>query len=56
MTHTYFLQTARIGFSTWAPDDIDLATLLWGDSEVTRLICASGRFTESDIKKRLNTE
>lgn len=56
MIHTYFLQTARIGFSTQKADDIKLATLLWGDPKVTRFICASGHFTEDDIKKRLTTE
>lgn len=52
----YFMKTGRIGFSKWAQDDIGLATLLWGDSEVTRFICVTGIFCEDDIENRLNRE
>lgn len=52
----YFLTTERIGFSTWSSTDIDLAETLWGDPEVTKLICASGIFTKEEIVKRLETE
>jgi len=54
--HIYFLRTGRIGFSKWGQEDIGLATELWGNAEVTRLICASGKFSEDDIKERLNRE
>lgn len=56
MEHPYFLQTRRIGFSHWRPEDLPLARLLWGNPEVTRYICASGRFSETDIALRLETE
>ena len=35
---------------------MDLARLLWGNSRVTRFICASGKFEEADIEKRLKKE
>lgn len=52
----YFLKTERIGISTWSATDIDLAKDLWGDPNVTKLICASGIFTKEEIVKRLETE
>jgi RimJ/RimL family protein N-acetyltransferase len=54
--HTYFMKTERIGFSHWQADDLPLASLLWGDKAVTRLICASGVFTKEEISDRLKTE
>lgn len=56
MERSYFLITARTGFSKWCQGDIDLARTLWGDPQVTRYICASGKFTQEDIVKRLNLE
>ena len=35
---------------------MDLARQLWGDSTVTRFICASGAFSEEEIAARLQTE
>ena len=52
----FFLKTDRIGFSKWHSGDQEIAELLWGDSEVTKFICASGVFTQEDIINRLNTE
>ena len=52
----YFMKTDRVGFSTWQPEDIQLATALWGNPDVTRFICASGVFAPSDITERLNKE
>jgi RimJ/RimL family protein N-acetyltransferase len=52
----YFIKTERIGFSTWNIHDIEYAQLLWGNSEVTRYICASGSFTKHDVKNRLDKE
>lgn len=51
-----FIQTERIRFSKWSDDDLTFATQLWGDSEVTRFICATGMFTEQAIIERLKTE
>lgn len=56
MEREFFLKTNRIGFSRWTPDDLKLAELLWGDSEVTRYICASGIFSGDDIVNRIHTE
>lgn len=56
MEREFFLKTQRLGFSTWAQDDIGLAGALWGDPEVTRYICASGVFSREEIAARLNTE
>lgn len=56
MIRDYFLRTDRVGFSTWSLESIKLAELLWGNEDVTRLICASGKFTKEDIVQRLNQE
>lgn len=53
---TYFLETERLGFSKWSIDDLPLASELWGDKEVTLYITASGQFSKSEIKDRLDTE
>lgn len=56
MTRDYFLTTSRIGFSEWKKDDIRLAEMLWGDADVTKFICADGRFSKEDIASRLDKE
>lgn len=50
----YFLKTARLGFRCWSEEDLPLATILWGDIQVTRLI--GGPFTQEQIHERLNRE
>ncbi len=52
----YFIKTTRIGFSNWSDADLNLASQLWGENEVTRYICSTGKFTHEDITNRLNTE
>lgn len=52
----FFMKTKRISFSKWNDSDLNLATQLWGDKEVTRFICATGIFTKQDIRHRLETE
>ena len=52
----YFMKTERIGFSKWDTNDIRLARLLWRNTEVTKYLCASGRFTEHDVNERLAKE
>ncbi len=52
----YFMQTERIGFSTWSKDDVEYAKQLWGDPAVTKLICAKGSFTQEEISNRLTLE
>lgn len=56
MQRAYFLKTDRIGFSKWRREDGRLAEQLWGDPQVTRWICASGRFSGQEITDRLNRE
>jgi ribosomal-protein-alanine N-acetyltransferase len=50
------MQTARLGFRHWRPDDLDLALGLWGDPRVTRLIDARGQLTTAQIEERLAAE
>ena len=56
MKRDYFMNTNRIGYSRWKEDDLPLARLLWGDPKVTEYICASGVFSEEDIRSRLDLE
>ena len=56
MEREFFLRTRRMGFSIWHREDLPLAELLWGDPAVTRLICASGRFSPEDVAARLELE
>jgi len=51
---SYFLTSARLGFSTWTHDDFPLAMGLWGDIEVTRF--TGGPFTTENIAERLEQE
>lgn len=50
------MTTQRLGFSTWAEDQLADALELWGEPEVSRFISANGRFTEEQIRQRLQTE
>lgn len=52
----YFMKSDRLCFSRWSRGDEALAKLLWGDPQVTRFICASGLFSEEEIRNRLETE
>jgi len=52
--HPYFLRTSRLGFGTWSGGDLALATSLWGDARVTRLI--GGPFSQRRIEERLALE
>lgn len=52
----FFLTTKRIGFSRWEADDLPLANLLWGEPDVTKYICSSGKFSAEDISERLKKE
>jgi len=52
----YFLETERICFSYWTPNDYALALSLWGDAAVTQHISKTGTFSEQDIKDRLAKE
>ncbi len=41
-TSEYFLTSERLGFRTWAVEDLELALGLWGDFEVTKLFDGRG--------------
>lgn len=56
MTREFFMQTDRVGFSKWCERDLLYAKMLWGNPEVTKYICASGKFSMEDIENRLNQE
>jgi len=56
MNREYFMTSQRIGFAKWRATDIKLAKTLWGNDKVSRYICASGKFSESDIANRLSLE
>jgi ribosomal-protein-alanine N-acetyltransferase len=49
-----FMRTARLAFGTWSAEDIGLATALWGDAQVTRLI--GGPFDQRWVEDRLALE
>src|SRR5262249_46517603 len=53
---SFFPTTARLGFRTWSPEDIDLALGLWGDAAVARFIHASGPPSRAEIEARLARE
>lgn len=52
----YFLTSSRIGFRTWALDNLPLALSLWGDPEVTRYIDSRGQLSPEQVKERLLKE
>jgi [ribosomal protein S5]-alanine N-acetyltransferase len=52
----FFLTTDRLGFSVWTENDLDLATVLWGDPQVTRFIVSCGRMSPDKVRERLGTE
>ncbi|WP_411675981.1 GNAT family N-acetyltransferase [Caproicibacter sp.] len=52
----YFIESERLRFSVWGPEDLPLAQELWGNPEVARYITASGRMTQEEILNRLNRE
>ena len=52
----YFLSTSRIGFRLWSKDDIELASALWGDPEVTHFIDARHRLDAAQIEEKLDAE
>ena len=51
-----FLQTKRLTFRTWRPDDRDLAIALWTDPAVARFIVAGGVFSREAALARLGRE
>lgn len=52
----YFIESNRVGFGVWKKENIKEAELLWGNSEVTKYITASGKMSKKDISNRLSKE
>lgn len=52
----FFLESKRIGFSIWQPEDLKYAINLWGNPEVTRFITSAGVMSHKDIESRLQKE
>lgn len=50
----YFLNTPRLAFRLWAPDDLPLALALWTNFEVTRFL--GGPFSPQQVEERLGHE
>ncbi|CAF1035287.1 unnamed protein product [Adineta steineri] len=50
----YLLQTKRVGFRLWTEDDFHLASNLWGNNAVTKLI--GGPFNVEQMQERLSRE
>ncbi|MBT8366478.1 MAG: GNAT family N-acetyltransferase [Deltaproteobacteria bacterium] len=53
---TYFMKTSRLGFRLWCEDDLDIATGLWGDFEVTKYFDARGKWSRDEVRERLAKE
>lgn len=51
-----FIETDRLTFRTWRPDNLALALALWGDPAVTKLIDARSVLSEADVKEKLDIE
>ena len=50
------LETLRLYFREWTYADLPLATNLWGDPRVTRLIDVRERLSREDVSRRLSRE
>jgi RimJ/RimL family protein N-acetyltransferase len=50
----YFLTTPRLGFRTWAPDDLPLARALWTSPDVMRYM--GGPLSEEKLQARFAAE
>ena len=52
----YIFKTERLGFSIWDKSDIEVATSLWSNPDVMRLLSATGTYTPGQIAERLTRE
>lgn len=52
----FLFETERIGFSAWCKDDFGLASALWGNPEVMKLLSLNGYYTKSQVQERLDRE
>jgi len=55
-TSEYFLTSKRLGFRTWALENLELAVGLWGDIEVTKLFDGRGPLSQEQVQARLDQE
>jgi ribosomal-protein-alanine N-acetyltransferase len=54
MTENFFLKSRHLGFRTWSLEDMDIATELWGDYEVTKFV--GGPFSPTQVYGKLVLE
>jgi [ribosomal protein S5]-alanine N-acetyltransferase len=54
LSRAYLFTTPRLGFACWSKSDLPLATVLWGNFEVTRYL--GGPFSRDQIQEKLNQE
>lgn len=52
----YIFKTERIGFSIWNKNDAEVATSLWSNPDVMKLLSATGMYTPEQIAERLARE
>ena len=52
----YFIETDRIGFSAWTPEDLDDALSLFSNPKVVKYLCAKGFYTDEEIIARIYNE
>lgn len=55
-SQAFVLETERLHFRCWQPNDIDLAMALWGNPQVAQYIFADGSPAPSAVQDRLNRE
>lgn len=56
MLSPYFMESDRLGFSTWKPEDFSKAMELWGNSQVTKWIHRKGVMSLQEIQDRFEME
>lgn len=52
----YIFKTERIAFSVWDKSDTEVATSLWSNPDVMKLLSATGVYTPEQIAERLARE
>lgn len=52
----FHLRSQRLRFGLWSCDMLELAERLWLNPEVSRYITASGKFSQVEVKARLQQE
>lgn len=52
----FLFETQRLKLSTWKKEDLELASSLWGNKEVMKLLSSKGYYTNAEILERLKRE